>query len=210
MDARTAAAYEAEAARWIGRRRPEWLDDGRLDAFAGRLPAGALVADLGCGPGWYAEAFRARGLRALALDLSAAMLADVGQRAPGLPRVRADLHALPFAAGSLDGAWAVKCYQHLPLVELPVALARLHSALRPGAPVQLTLANLDATDTSPEERAAGAFERRFEGEELRGRLFSLLDRAQAFRILEAAGFQVTAHETTGGQNRFWHWLTLER
>jgi TDG/mug DNA glycosylase family protein len=210
MDGRTALAYEAEAARWVERRRPQWLDDGRLDAFAARLPAGALVADLGCGPGWYAEAFRARGLRAIALDLSAAMLADAARRAPDVPRVRADLHALPFARGSLDGAWAMKCYQHLPLAELPLALARLHRALRPGASVALTLANLDAADASPQEREAGAIERRFEGEELRGRLFSLLDRAQVFRFLEGAGFRITGHETTGGHNRFWHWLELER
>lgn len=85
MDARTAAAYDAQAAAWIERRRPQWLEDGRFDAFAARLP-------------------------------------DAAHRAPGVPLVRADLHALPLARASLDGAWAVNCYQHLSLRELPVAI----------------------------------------------------------------------------------------
>ncbi len=208
MDRETAAAYENQAAAWIERRRPEWLTDGRFDAFAARLPAGARVADLGCGPGWYAEALRARGAKPIALDLSRAMLADAARRAPEVPRVRADLRALPFARASLDGAWAIKCYQHLPLAELPAALAALRRALRAGAAVLLTLSNLEASEPTPSEREAGFAERRFADDDLPGRLFTLLDRSRALRLVESAGFEVLGHEAIGGRNGFWHWLPL--
>jgi TDG/mug DNA glycosylase family protein len=209
VDPRTAREYETAAAAWVERRRPEWLGDGRLDAFAARLRRGARVGDLGCGPGWYAEALAARGLRPVALDVSAAMLAEARGRAPGAC-VRADLFALPFARGSLDAAWAPKCYQHLPLAELPVALARLHAALRPGGLLRITLANLAAVEgLAAAERARGVAEQRFDDPHMQGRLFTLLDADAARALLEGAGFGRVRCEAIG-RNGFWLWLEARR
>jgi TDG/mug DNA glycosylase family protein len=210
MDPKTAHAYESAAGVWVEQRRPEWLDDGRLDAFARDLRPGARVADLGCGPGWYAEALRTRGFRPIAADLSAAMLAEAGRRAPDVPRVRADLFALPFARGSLDAAWAVKCYQHLPLAELPVALARLHGALRRGGSLRLTLANLAAAESaSLAERARGIGEQRFDDAAMQGRLFTLLDADTARALVVGAGFDRVRCEAIGRRD-FWLWIEARR
>ncbi len=210
MDPRTAHAYETAAGVWVEQRRPEWLDDGRLDAFARGLPPGARVADLGCGPGWYAEALRERGFRPVAADLSAAMLAEAARRAPQVPRIRADLFALPFARGSLDAAWAVKCYQHLPLAQLPIALARLHAALRRGAALRLTLANLAAVESaSAGERARGIAEQRFDDAAMQGRLFTLLDADTARALVVGAGFDRVRCETIG-RREFWLWIEARR
>jgi TDG/mug DNA glycosylase family protein len=209
MDVRTARQYETAAAAWVEARRPEWLDDGRLDAFTARLGAGARVADLGCGPGWYAQAFRDRGLRPVAVDVSAAMLGEAARRAPTVSLVRGDLYALPFARASLDAAWAPKCYQHLPLAELPVGLARLHDALRPGARVCLTLANLAAVQASDAERARGVAEHRFDDAAMQGRLFTLLDAAAASALVRGAGFDRVRSEIVG-RNGFWHWIEARR
>ena len=133
VDRVTARIYEERADDWIARRGPRAIEDGSLDGFASLLPDSARVADLGCGPGWYAAHLRASGFRVVAFDLSRAMLDAAGRRHPGMDRVRGDLVALPFADGSLDAAWAAASYQHLPGGELPVALARLHAALRVGA-----------------------------------------------------------------------------
>ena len=192
MDARTAAIYEREARSWISRRRPRALEDGMLDRFAARVVPGGRIADLGCGPGWYGAALRERGFRVLALDLSGAMLREAGQRSPGLARVRADLFALPFARHSLDGAWATACYMHLPLGQLPVALARLHGALRPGSPVQLMLASLEKGGPEGLDRSAGEAELRFDDDEFQGRLFSLLSIERVRELVEAAGFELDA------------------
>jgi len=56
------------------------------------------VLDLACGAGRHTAALRRRGLRALGVDLSIALLA----RRPELPRVRGDMRCLPFADGSFD------------------------------------------------------------------------------------------------------------
>src|SRR5512143_1920407 len=107
MDRRTANAYERGAARWIVRRGPSAIGDGRLATFLDQVRRGGLVADLGCGPGWYAAAMRRSGRRVVAVDLNAAMLAATGRRSARVARVRADLAALPLARQSLDGAWAM-------------------------------------------------------------------------------------------------------
>ncbi|MEM7051673.1 MAG: class I SAM-dependent methyltransferase [Acidobacteriota bacterium] len=56
------------------------------------------VLDLACGAGRHTEALRRRGIRALGVDLSLTLLS----RRPELPRVRADMKELPFAADSFD------------------------------------------------------------------------------------------------------------
>jgi len=189
MDPTTAALYEAHADEWVARRRPRAIEDGRLDAFAGRLRPGVRVAELGCGPGWYAGHLHALGFRVVALDLAAAMLSEAARRAPHVARVRADLAALPFADRSFDAAWASAAYQHVPRPELPLALARLHLALRPGALVELTLANLrDATPTS-DELASGEGERRSDRDIMQGRLFCYHTEERMRALVEGAGFE---------------------
>lgn len=193
MDTRTAAVYEAHAREWIAARRPRAIEDGRLDAFARRLRRRGRkcgrIADLGCGPAWYAEGLATLGFRVVAVDIAAAMLVAAGRRAPQLPRLRADLLALPFADRTLDGAWSSAAYQHLPRLDLPLALARLHSALRPGAPIELTLADLRHIEASPEELARGETERRFVDDKFPGRLFSFHTRERARALLAGAGFE---------------------
>lgn len=183
-DPRTREIYEREAREWIARRGPRAVEDGRLDRFAARLSPGSRVADLGCGPGWYASAFAERGFRSFALDLSAAMLAEVPD---GLPRVRANLLELPFGNRSLDAAWAHSCYQHLPLAALPGALAQLQRALRVDGRVELTLARIPQ-DATEQERNAGEAERRQQTGAHAGRLFSHHSPESIATLMEGAGF----------------------
>jgi hypothetical protein len=53
--------------------------------------------------------------------------------------VQADLENLPFRAGSLGGAWARASYLHVPQRLLPLALAQLHRATAPDAPVAISM-----------------------------------------------------------------------
>jgi TDG/mug DNA glycosylase family protein len=198
MDRRTREVYEREARTWIGARRPVALEDGRIEALAARVAAGARVADLGSGPGWYAAALCAAGRPALALDVSLEMLRAAGERTPGLPRVCADLAALPFARGSFAGAVALNAYQHLPLAELPAALAQLHDALAEGGALELTLADLERAEPDSDEQAQGGAQRRV-SRNFPGRLFSYCTEAFARDLLEGAGFEVDGLE----RDAFW-------
>jgi TDG/mug DNA glycosylase family protein len=136
------------------------------------------------------------------------MLAHVGRRAPDVARVRGDLAALPFVDQSLDGAWGANCYVHVPGADLPLALARLHWALRPGASIALSLANLARLQPNPADLRRGDAGRRSNQGELRGRLFTGVTVERARTLLEGAGFERITVEQL--DNPFWLWLCARR
>ena len=200
MDRRTRAVYESQARHWIAHRGVDAPALRRLAQLEALLRRNARVADLGCGPGWYGERLRRRGHSVVGLDQSGAMLRAAARESPRLQRVRGDLARLPFAHASLDGVWAKNSYIHLPLRELAPALADLHRALRPGAPLALSLLDFESAEPSARERARGWLVRRGLGERaLRGRLFTLLTPGFARDLFEGAGFralEVDAAERT--------------
>src|SRR5215471_17444635 len=73
------------------------------------LRPGALVLDLGCGPGRNLPSLSARGFRIVGVDQDADVLAAVS--AATVPLLRADLFELPLPDGCVDGvvAWQVLC-----------------------------------------------------------------------------------------------------
>jgi len=194
VDRRTRAIYEARASEWIAQRGVDAEARRKLRELDARLPARARVVDLGCGPGWFARALAGRGRSVIALDLSQAMLREAGRCAPRAQRVRADLARLPFACASLDGAWAKNSYIHLPFRELCPALAELGRALRPGAPLVLSL--LAPKDHAQNARLArsGWAQLRSVDRGLAGRLFTLLGEGLARDLLTGAGFRALALE----------------
>jgi len=209
MDRKTASAYDRDTDRWIASRTPKPRALRRLARMAAALGPGARVADLGCGPGWYAASLRRRGLAPVALDASAAMLRALRRRASQVPSIRADLAALPFARGSLDGAVAFNAYQHLPPDRLPAALAQLHAAVRVGAPIDLTIGDLDAIEPTPSELRRGVATRRWPDDALPGRLFSLYGRERIGTLLRGAGFTDVRIDRRPNR-RFWLWIRATR
>lgn len=159
-------AYEAGAQAYRDTRSPR-TDDAT--AFAARVPAGVVRADLGCGPGHDAPHL---GAPLVAVDAAIAMLRLLPT---GLP-VQADLEALPFRRGTLGGAWSSKAYQHVAHERLPLALADLHRSLAPGAPVHLRLFAGDGTWVDDEE--------------LPGRRFSWWAPDRLTEVVASAGFDV--------------------
>jgi SAM-dependent methyltransferase len=95
--------------------------------------AGWRIADVGCGPGAFAEALTARGAEVTAIDSSPAMLAAVAARGLGCELVEADALALPLADGSHDAACLVQVLEYL---DDPVAALREAArVVRPGGVV---------------------------------------------------------------------------
>jgi SAM-dependent methyltransferase len=76
--------------------------EGVLALLAGARPRAVL--DLACGTGRYTRALRARGIRALGLDLSLTLLT----RGDALPRVAGDMCLLPFVDATFD--WVVNLF----------------------------------------------------------------------------------------------------
>jgi len=130
--------YDRVAEAFLANTRDRSRTASLLDGFAARLPPAARVVDLGAGPGCDAAELRARGLDAIALDLSMGMLRAGLRDFPGT-RVRADMRRLPFARSSLAGVWANASLLHLSAEDMEATLRGVAEACALGAVMHLSL-----------------------------------------------------------------------
>lgn len=144
VDERTAAhrrTYDVIATAYDSRtqsEQPELL--GRALAWlVGQVPAGGLVADLGCGPGRDLELLEAAGYAVVGVDLSEGMLGRAAVRVPGRVAV-GDLRRLPLADGCCAGVWSSYALLHLDDDELAAALREVARILVPRGSAALVLA----------------------------------------------------------------------
>jgi SAM-dependent methyltransferase len=108
------------------------LDRALLASLAEQADDGAPIADLGCGPGHVAAWLAGRGVAAVGVDLSPAMVA-VGRRDyPNVEFREGDLLELPAADGEFAAAIAFYSIIHLQPGELRRAFEEIHRVLRPG------------------------------------------------------------------------------
>ena len=177
----THATYDAIAEAFHERTRTPEKSWRWAERFAERAGAGALVGDLGCGPGRDLASLRELGLRVFGLDRSLGML-RAGIADDGGARVQADLRALPIADASLGGGWANASLLHLAPDAMSAALGEIARILRPGAPLHVTL-----------KRGEGAG---YESERYgRPRWFQLWTDADLDAALGRAGFDIEIAET---------------
>lgn len=73
--------------------------------------AGRVVLDVGGGPGYFADAFRAAGARYVGVDPDTGELSARGEPATGM--IRASGMALPFATGALDVCYSSNVLEHV-------------------------------------------------------------------------------------------------
>lgn len=190
----TQTTYTVIAADYAARQRrgeAHWLATGDPDKFREALGGGALVADIGCGPGHQTEHLRRLGLRAYGFDLSLEML-----RALGVPDVaQADMRALPIRTGALDGVWCSAALLHIPRAMVPGVLEEFHRVLRPGGRLGLTIA----------EGEGEGWEQVPYREDDQRRYFVYHSAEAIVKALTQAGFSVTCDSRTSTHR---NWLTL--
>lgn len=175
---RTRATYDAIAQRFIENARDRSGVISWLDRFAAALPAGALVVDLGAGPGMDAFELRGRGLRAVSLDFSMGMLRAGVEEYPG-PRLQGDARRLPFRAGALAGIWAFASLQHLSRPHAAQALEDAHRTLAPGGRLAVSVKEGVGSETETTRYGMPRFFQYWSGPELD----ALLDSA-GFRVID--------------------------
>ncbi|MBL8860733.1 MAG: metalloregulator ArsR/SmtB family transcription factor [Planctomycetes bacterium] len=183
---RVLAERAARSGEFFDRVAGEWDKIGvdfatgqaRQRAAAALLARESVVADLGCGTGWYARALAPLCSRVVLVDRSQAMLDEALRKLEPLPpgvRVearRGELDALPIVDGELDGAVAGLVLHHL--AELDSAVREIHRALKPGGRVAIVELAPHGEEWMREalgDRALG------------------LDPRDVLRALERAGFQ---------------------
>ncbi len=144
------------------------------------LPRGAMVLDLGCGPGHHAAEMARAGLRVLAVDGSAEMVA-LADGKPGVEARQATFDDIA-TLGPVDAVWASFSLLHAPRADLPRHLTALHGICRAGAPMWLgmKLGSGEATDRL-------------------GRFYSYYGEDELRALLAAAGFAPGAASSGSGK-----------
>jgi SAM-dependent methyltransferase len=107
-----------------------------LDRSFGPL-AGQEILDIGCGPGYYTRALRARGAQILPMDYSEEELRLYGEPPEGW--IVGDAMHLPLADASLDGVFASNMLEHTP--EPQRVITEMERVLRPGGWAYLSWTN---------------------------------------------------------------------
>lgn len=172
---------------------PELFAD--IAALQARLPTGALIADIGCGPGRDIGLLRDRGFRAIGFDLSFGQL-----RVGGLPGVaQADMQAIPLRVGAVDAIWCQAALLHIPHRTVPAVLAEFARVTRPGGLLHLVVAEGDGEQWEAATRY-GSESQRF---------YTYHREPELTRSLEAAGFSIVdVSRYEGGRN--WLGMRAER
>ena len=122
-DGQAAASSAEDVSRYSG-----WAAE-----LAALLPAGATVADLGCGIGVpVTRALTGHRLRVIGVDFSAVQLARARRLVPAARLVQADMTALHLRPASLDAVVSFYALIHVPLADQRELFPRIRSWLRPG------------------------------------------------------------------------------
>jgi ubiquinone/menaquinone biosynthesis C-methylase UbiE len=143
---------QAHAFDVIGSRYDEAFPhkDGQVEAtsrLAAQLAPGSRVLDVGCGTGLpTARMLCDAGLSVTGVDISTGMLELARQNVPEADVRHLDVVDLKPSLGSFDAAVAFFTLLMLPRVEIPLALRRVASLLRPGAPLLLAMVEADLDD----------------------------------------------------------------
>lgn len=128
--------YDAVAKEYAAAFRDELatkpLDRALLACLAEQAEHGAPVADLGCGPGHVAAWLAERGVAAVGIDVSRAMVAIGRSEYPQVEFREGDLLQLPGSDGEFGAAIAFYSIIHLEPSELGRAFGEVRRVLRPG------------------------------------------------------------------------------
>ena len=166
-----------------------------LEKLAHDLPARGKALDLGCGAGvpitqWLAQRFAVTGV-----DISARQLELARQHVPGVTLVKADMSTIDFPPGSFAVVVAFHAIIHVPRVEQPPLVSRIHRWLRPGGRFLATW-------------AVSAWEGEEENWEGWGApmWWSHYDAGTNLALLRDAGFLIQSAETHTSDGESWLWI----
>ena len=117
-------------------------DDDFIDQLATQLDVGGTVIDIGAGAGAPAAALSKRGIDMVAIEPSAAMIAQGRRRHPGLTFLRAWGEEIPVATGSASAALIMYVLHHAD--DPTQVLAEASRAVASGGPIVVVTGRADS------------------------------------------------------------------
>lgn len=172
--------YQRHGAAWAKLRSDHLMEATWLDRFCNLLPAGAPVLDIGCGSGLpIARELIRRGFDVTGVDGTPIMLALLRHNLPGISAHLVDMRQLALGR-SFAGLLAWDSFFHLSPDDQRAMFPRFQAHAAPGAALMFTSGN-----------AEGSAIGQLEGEPL---YHGSLDPEEYRSLLNAAGFEVVAHE----------------
>ncbi|MET9022401.1 class I SAM-dependent methyltransferase [Actinopolymorpha sp. NPDC004070] len=162
-----------------------------IASLAACLPPGALVADVGCGPGREMRLLGERGLRVVGFDLSIGQLRAGGQSGVA----QADMRQLPVRTGSVDAVWCQAALLHIPREAVPTVIGELGRVVHESGHLYLSVAEGDGEGWEIAS-SYGATQRRW---------FTYHREEELTALLSSAGFEVRAARRTRSHR---DWLSV--
>lgn len=138
--------YERAAEAYVADRPQESPDIAALAHLTGRLPAGALVLDAGCGAGLPIAQTLSHSFRVVGVDFSLRQLGLAAGNVPAAAFACQDLTRLGLAAETFDAICSYYAIIHIPRAKHAGILADFHRLLRPGGLAFLCLGAMDLDD----------------------------------------------------------------
>ena len=136
------AQYDEEAPTYEELQYPIPLHAAFIDRLLALAAPGGRVLDAPCGTGrWFARVVKS-GRSVVGIDQSAGMLEAARARGLAEELVRVGLQELPFVA-EFDAVMTIDALENVPPEEWPLVVGNLRRALRPGAPLYLTIEETD-------------------------------------------------------------------
>jgi SAM-dependent methyltransferase len=176
-----------------------------LEDLASLLPREAAVLDLGCGAGvpvtrWLSG----KGFAVTGVDVSARQLDLARNLVPDASFIKADMTELTFSPATFDAVVAFHSIIHVPRVEHPALLGRIHRWLRPEGffLATMTLTDYEGRDDDWEGWGAPMVWSHYNGD-------------TNVAMLREAGFAVRYAEPrtgggTGDESETWLWVLARK
>jgi len=172
-------------------------DDDYTGYFIDLLPRGAVVLDLGCGPGTDTKKLVAAGLVVHGFDLSDEFLRIAQEKNPGVDFIQGDMRTLPYPTNIFDGVYAKASLLHIPKADMLQALREIFRVVTPGGVVHVAIKAGDGEREVAEDDYGYAYQR----------FFSYWSAADFCTIIRKGGFEIMRYEeVTLGQTAWLKFL----
>jgi ubiquinone/menaquinone biosynthesis C-methylase UbiE len=107
-------------------------DQDWIEASLQRIPPSSIVADIGSGPGNYAQYFLARGHKTYCVDISREMIKEVCKRLPSAVAKVGDMRHLPLGDEIIDCVFCAYSINHVTGADIRTVLSEFVRVTRRG------------------------------------------------------------------------------